>query len=125
MNEPDLSTRLALDRTRLAYDRTMQASIRTGASLITFGFSVYKFFQLEEASLPFGQAHRRFGSREFATFMVVAGLGTLVAGTIEHRHNLQRLLPHFPGMPRSPVSYLAMALSLMGIVTLLAVIFRQ
>jgi uncharacterized membrane protein YidH (DUF202 family) len=43
----NVQTRLALERTRVAYDRTMMAWIRTATSLITFGFGVYKFFQLE------------------------------------------------------------------------------
>ena len=44
---PDLSTRLAFDCTRVAFERTMLSWIRTGTSLITFGFGVYKFFQIE------------------------------------------------------------------------------
>jgi len=43
----DTSTRLAYDRTRLAYENTMMAWVRTATSLITFGFSVYKFFQFD------------------------------------------------------------------------------
>jgi uncharacterized membrane protein YidH (DUF202 family) len=46
----DTSTRLAFDRTRVAYERTMMAWIRTATSLITFGFAVYKFFQIEAPS---------------------------------------------------------------------------
>ena len=42
----DLSTKLAFERTWAAYERTMLAWIRTAASLITFGFSVYKFFEI-------------------------------------------------------------------------------
>ena len=48
----DTGTRLAIDRTRLAYERTMMAWIRTATSLITFGFSVYKFFQLDIRDRP-------------------------------------------------------------------------
>jgi uncharacterized membrane protein YidH (DUF202 family) len=43
----DRSTELAFERTRIAYERTMMAWIRTETSLITFGFSIYKLFQLE------------------------------------------------------------------------------
>jgi hypothetical protein len=39
--------KLAFDRTRLPYDRTKMAWVRTATSLITFGFSVYKFLQIE------------------------------------------------------------------------------
>ena len=43
----DSSTQLAVDRTRLAYERTLMAWIRTATSLITFGFTIYKFFEIE------------------------------------------------------------------------------
>ena len=41
----DTSTRLAVQRTRLASERTLMAWIRTCTSLITFGFTIFKFFQ--------------------------------------------------------------------------------
>jgi uncharacterized membrane protein YidH (DUF202 family) len=41
----DASTQLAAERTRLAYERTLMAWVRTGTSLITFGFTIYKFFE--------------------------------------------------------------------------------
>ena len=40
----DASTKMSVDRTRLAYERTLMAWLRTGVSLITFGFTIYKFF---------------------------------------------------------------------------------
>jgi Domain of unknown function (DUF202) len=48
---PD-ATRLAVDRTRLAADRTLLAWIRTATSLISFGFTIYKFFQYLRESTP-------------------------------------------------------------------------
>ncbi len=41
----DERTSLALDRTRLAHERTLMAWVRTAVSLISFGFTIYKFFQ--------------------------------------------------------------------------------
>src|SRR6185295_20233331 len=38
---------LAVERTRLAHERTLIAWVRTALSMISFGFTVYKFFQLE------------------------------------------------------------------------------
>ena len=40
----DTSTKLAVERTRLAHERTLMAWVRTATSLISFGFTVYKFF---------------------------------------------------------------------------------
>ena len=48
----DTGTRLAVDRTRLAYERTLMAWIRTAVSMITFGFTIYKFFQFELRDRP-------------------------------------------------------------------------
>ena len=69
----DSGTRLAIDRTRLAYERTMMAWIRTAASLITFGFTIYKFFQLEiKASAP--NPNHLVGPRGFALIMISIGM---------------------------------------------------
>ncbi len=47
----DDRTRLAVTRTVAALDRTLMAWIRTATSLISFGFTIYKFFQaLRESS---------------------------------------------------------------------------
>jgi putative membrane protein len=43
----DVSTTLAFERTRVAYERTMLGWVRTATSLITFGFTIYKYFQIE------------------------------------------------------------------------------
>jgi uncharacterized membrane protein YidH (DUF202 family) len=60
----DSGTRLAIDRTRLAYERTMMAWIRTAASLISFGFTIYKFFQFEiKGASPASTLSARAGSR--------------------------------------------------------------
>ena len=49
----ETATRLAIERTRLAYERTLMAWIRTATALISFGFTVYKFFEFEaETNLP-------------------------------------------------------------------------
>src|SRR4051794_10744475 len=45
--KPD-AAELAVDRTWLGYERTLMAWVRTAASLISFGFSIYKFFQFEK-----------------------------------------------------------------------------
>jgi inner membrane protein YidH len=66
------ATELAFDRTRAAYERTMMAWIRTAASLITFGFSIYKFFQIEAPGRD--QQNRLIGPREFAFMLVSIGL---------------------------------------------------
>jgi putative membrane protein len=96
------STKLALDRTRLAHERTLMAWVRTAASLISFGFTIYKFFQYlrDGKPVPEGQV---LGPRGFALSMIAIGLGALVVAVIEHRRNLQALRAEY-GAGRIPAS---------------------
>jgi putative membrane protein len=122
-----LSTRLALERTRGAYERTMMAWLRTGTSLITFGFSVYKFFQLENAGTDFKTPlveTTRIGPREFGLLLIGIGLLTLLLGMIEHKRDLTSLRKIYPDMPTSSTSYIAILTSILGILALVAVIYR-
>jgi putative membrane protein len=120
----DRSTELAFERTRASYERTMMSWIRTSTSLITFGFSIYKFFQLEGLGRA-QQPVRLIGPRGFAFLLVSIGLVTLVLATIEHRQNIRGLTALYAGRRRSLAVLLAALISLLGIVALLAMIFRQ
>lgn len=118
------STLLAVERTRLAHDRTLIAWVRTATSLISFGFTIYKFFQY---MLEQNQVHnlRIFGPRQFALLMISVGILALVFATIQHRRDMKTLRAHHPEVPYSLATALAGLMSLLGIVALLAVIFRQ
>jgi putative membrane protein len=122
----DVSTKLAIERTRAACDRTMMAWIRTGTSLISFGFAIFKFFQLE---LPHGAQgnypHYRIGTREFALIMVVVGMLSLLMGTVEYRRNIQALRKLDPDIPRSLAGVLAGLIFMIGTLALVLVIYRQ
>lgn len=118
------STDLAADRTRLAYDRTLLAWTRTAISLITFGFSIYKFFQLELArTLP--RPEHLIGPTHFALLMIVIGLVSLVLATLEHHLDLKALHAQHTVTRRSLTTILAGLVSLLGVMALLAVMFRQ
>ena len=119
----DVSTRLAFERTRVAYDRTMMAWIRTGTSLISFGFTIYKFFEIEQQGMA--KNHHLIGPREFALIMVGIGLISLLMGTVEHRQNMRSLCEQCPGLPRSRTGVLAALISTLGVLALIAVVFRQ
>src|SRR5262245_41450960 len=81
----DSGTKLADDRTRLAHERTLMAWVRTATSLITFGFTIYKLFQVERAGLP----HQGFfGATFFALMMITIGLLALLMASVEHRRSL-------------------------------------
>ncbi len=121
----DSSTLLAVDRTRLAYERTLMAWIRTATSLITFGFTIYKFFQIELSRGVSPRSGRLIGPTQFALFMIVIGLVSLLLATLEHRRDLNALNAEYPGGRRSLARVLAALISLLGILALSAVLFRQ
>jgi putative membrane protein len=89
---PD-ATQLAVERTRLAYERTLMAWVRTATSLISFGFTIYKFFEFlrEEGAGTMPHADHVLGPRPFALLMILVGLGTLVLATLQHRQHMQML----------------------------------
>lgn len=119
----DVGTRLAYDRTRLAYDRTMMAWVRTATSLISFGFTIYKFFQIEIGK---GEpSNHLIGPREFALMMIGIGLLSLLMATIQHRQDRNVLRAMNPEVPRSMAAVLAGLIALLGIVAFVAVIFQQ
>ena len=119
------NTKLALDRTRIAYDRTMLAWVRTAASLISFGFSIYKFFQLKDGSFP--EVHALIGPREFGTSMIVLGIMSLAFATFDHRRHMELLRAEYGrgNVPYTSSAVLAGLVALLGVVTFIAVVFRK
>lgn len=127
IKEPS-GNQLALERTVLAHERTLMGWVRTSTSLITFGFSIYKFFQLELAAQPPRHPlHDVIGPRQFALLMISIGLFSLMIATIQYqvyRRGLRRWYPaHHP--PLSLVGVVAALISLLGLVALSAVLFRM
>jgi putative membrane protein len=117
------ATNLALDRTFLAHERTLMAWVRTSASLISFGFSIYKFFQYLSQSQGV-MPYRRFGPREFAAGMISLGIVTLVFATLQHRRDIKRMELEYGRVYRSLTVKLAAMLSLIGVLLLFVVLLR-
>ena len=118
----DIATTLAFERTRIAYERTMMAWVRTGTSLITFGFSVYKFFQFELKGAAVESL--LIGPRGFGLALIAIGLMSLLLGTIEHWRDLRALRARYTTMPRSVSSWVAIVVGVLGLFALTAVIMR-
>jgi len=118
---PD-ATRLAVDRTRLAYERTLMAWTRTATSLISFGFTIYKFFQYlrEERQVAEGV----LGPRGFALLMIGIGLAALVLATVEHRRNMKALRETYGPVPYSLAAVVAGFIAILGVAGLLIVLLR-
>jgi len=118
----DNGTRLAIDRTRLAYERTMMAWIRTAASLISFGFTIYKFFQLEIKGTPPNQ--HVIGPRGFALIMITTALVSLGMAGLQHHESLRLMKQTYGTIPRSVAGPVAFLIAILGVCALVSVIAR-
>ena len=72
--------KLALERTYLAHERTLMAWVRTATSLITFGFTLYKFYHLQE-QYPAKYADQLIGPRSYGLIMMGLGIFALAAAS--------------------------------------------
>ena len=119
--KPD-STQLALDRTWLAYERTLMAWVRTATSMIGFGFTIYKFFQLEvvhKSSHP-----GAITPRDFALVMISIGLATLLLATITRRKDTKVISLQLRRKPGSLAELVAGMIFVFGVLVLLATALR-
>jgi putative membrane protein len=120
------ATKLSVDRTRLAHERTLMAWVRTSTSLITFGFTIYKFFEYLRESKQVGPDPGFVGARGFALVMISVGLTALALATVEHRRNLHAMRTAYGELvPYSLATVIASLVAGLGILGLVAVLFRQ
>src|SRR5215468_4679086 len=121
----DTSTKLAVERTRLSYERTLMAWVRTGVSLISFGFTIYKFFEEFHTAAQVPARARLISAREFGLIMISIGLVAVVLATIQHVKIMHRLRSQDREIPYSLAAVVALLVSVLGIVALMAVFYRQ
>ena len=119
----DNATRLAADRTWLADERTLMAWIRTATSLISFGFTIYKFFEFEDGQGL--RAHRLLSPRVFGMTMIGTGLAALLLGGIDHRRSTRLLREEFGVKHRSTAIVVAAIVSVMGLMALSAALLGE
>ena len=122
--KPTLSnTDLAFERTVLAYERTLMAWIRTAMSLISFGFTIYKFFQeWRKTEQP---VQTIFTPRIVGMIMILFGLIGLLFASIQHYTAIRKLKKEYPTIQRSLSSVLAILILMFGLALFLAALFRQ
>ena len=101
----------------------MLAWVRTATSLITFGFSVYKFFQIVRTDGE--QKAHLIGARQFGILLVSIGLASLALATVEYRQNIRRLGAEYQARPRSLAVIVAALISLLGVIAMILIVFRQ
>jgi putative membrane protein len=121
----DSGTRLAVDRTRLAYERTLMAWVRTATSLISFGFTIYKFFEFEAGRGDAAdRADHLLSPRQFAVIMISTGLVALALATIDHRRNMRRMETEYGMTGRSVAMAVAVIVAGMGLLVLVVALLR-
>lgn len=106
---------LALERTYLAHERTLMAWTRTATSLITFGFTLYKFFEFLHEHGEATRGQQVFGARTFGLLMIGIGVMTLIVASFQHRVQMRRLKSQYPDAPFSLAMLLAGLIAALGI----------
>ena len=114
---------MAVDRTWLAHERTLMAWVRTATSMISFGFTIYKFFEFEESKHSAAKPGL-LTPRDFALIMVSIGLLSLLGATMGHRRAVRGMRAQLHGR-RSLAELVAFLIALFGLLILLAAVFRQ
>lgn len=120
----DASTKMAVDRTRLAYERTLMAWLRTGVSLITFGFTIYKFFDEFHQAQPTVPSTGLFGARGFGFVMISIGLMMVLLATIQHVTSMRKMRVEYGEIPWSLAAVFAFLVSVLGILGLIDIVVR-
>jgi putative membrane protein len=100
------------------------AWVRTSSSLITFGFSIYKFFQLERGIGKEFASAQIIGPRHFSMILIIMGVVSLVMATVQHRRQVGLLKMEYDTTPSSSAGLVAGLVSTLGLEAILAVIFR-
>jgi putative membrane protein len=113
---------MASDRTWLAYERTLMAWVRTATSMITFGFTVYKFFQFET---PPNVRTGVLTPRDFGLAMISIGLITLLLAIIFRHKETAAVSKQFRQRRTSLSEIVAILIFAFGILVLVATAFRS
>jgi putative membrane protein len=118
-------TDMAFQRTVMAADRTLMAWIRTSLSMISFGFTIFKFFQyiheLKTAEPVIGS----HGARNLGMLMTILGTVLLMLATAEHALFLRRICREMhQKFPRSLSLLAALLLSIIGLLALMDILFH-
>ena len=123
----DERTNLAVTRTLVALDRTLMAWVRTATSLISFGFTIYKFFQAMRQGEPPDTTHL-FTPRDVGLVMIALGVGGQVLAIIENRQQTEALHRKFAAygpFHRSTAAGVGTVIAGLGTIGFILVFLRQ
>jgi putative membrane protein len=97
------------------------AWVRTSTSMISFGFTIYKFFQFEQGrNAPANRG--LLTPRDFALIIVGIGLAALLIATVQNRIEVADLRKHLE--KRSLAVLVAALVSIFGLLVLIATVVR-
>jgi len=110
-------TSMAMDRTYWAAERTLMGWIRTALSMISFGFTIGKLGQtLQNIEVTSLRGVHMIGIDSIAYFLVILGTTALLAAAVQYSRRVHKL--YGQGLRRQPsiAFWVALVLSLMGLV---------
>lgn len=118
-------TDLAYERTALANDRTLMAWVRTSTSLISFGFTIYKFFE-DLADIENRKPGQHFlSSREVGMILIMFGFLGLLFGIIQYHNDLKRLRKSYTKVKLVSITpYLAILILVFSMLLFFAALLR-
>jgi putative membrane protein len=115
---------LAVDRTWMAHERTLMAWVRTAISMISFGFTVYKFFELETSKLNPAPAYSVLSPRLFSILLISTGIFGLFMALISHHYEMQPMRKYLDAK-RSLAQIFGLIIFVLGIFALVAAVRRE
>jgi putative membrane protein len=89
--------------------------------MISFGFTIYKFFQYEKD----GHGGGLLTPRDFSLIMISIGIIALLFATISHRREIKDLSVHLEHKHRSIAEIVAGIIAIFGVLALLATAFHS
>jgi putative membrane protein len=106
----------------MAADRTLMAWIRTTLSMISFGFTIYKFYQYLYESGKLGAGPDLQGPRNLGLALIVLGLVSLAAASVQYAGEVRGLANGRLRPPRLTL-VVAAGVSLIGTMALVNLLF--
>src|SRR5262245_58514712 len=124
----DERTALAVTRTLVALERTLMAWVRTATSLISFGFTIYKFFEYLQGQSAQPPSDRILTPRVVALVMIGLGIGALILATLQFRNQattLRTAYSQYGPFRESIATGVATIMSALGLLGFVLVFLRQ
>lgn len=118
------STQWSLLRTTVAIDRTLLAWIRTSLSMISFGFTLYKFFEYLAQAQGGVRIGRHDAPRNLGLSLIALGVVALIAALFQHHKLLVTIAPeqYRPKLPLA--SIVGMLVALLGTLVFISIVYR-